>query len=132
MLLVKTHLDKSLIHGLGVFLDEDVVQGQILWKDVAGFDLVFTADSIKDLPQFYKDFVQIYASPLKDDQLHLCCDNAKFLNHSTSPNMQLININGIEYFSALSDLKAGTELVCNYNKCMYLPNFIHPTGFHTN
>lgn len=40
MLKVKTYLDKSDIHGIGVFADEDIEENQIIWKFDERFDKV--------------------------------------------------------------------------------------------
>src|SRR6185312_11978 len=42
MLLVKTYLDKSAIHGLGVFAAERIRKETKIWRFVYGFDQVYT------------------------------------------------------------------------------------------
>ena len=42
MLLVKTYLDKSLIHGVGVFADEFIKKGTLMWEFNPLIDVVLT------------------------------------------------------------------------------------------
>ena len=42
MLLVKTYLDKSRIHGLGVFAAQPICKGAKIWRFVYGFDRFYT------------------------------------------------------------------------------------------
>ena len=39
-------------------------------------------------------------------------DMVNYLNHSASPN--IVSVNDGEYFEALTDIPAGTELMVNY------------------
>ncbi len=45
MLLVKTHLGKSKINGIGLFADEFISKGKVIWKFTPGFDFVLTKKS---------------------------------------------------------------------------------------
>ena len=42
MLLVKTYLDKSSIHGVGVFAGETIRKDQKIWRLVYGLDRFYT------------------------------------------------------------------------------------------
>ena len=42
MLLVKTYLDRSPIHGLGVFAAEFIRKGTRVWRFVESFDRVYS------------------------------------------------------------------------------------------
>jgi len=60
MLLVKTKLGPSKIHGIGLFVDEFIPKGTIVWKFVPGFDLKFTKEEVEKFPGLAKDFVHFY------------------------------------------------------------------------
>jgi len=61
MLLVKTYLDKSPIHGLGVFAAKRIPKGAKIWRFVEGFDRCYTAKQFAKLPKAARDFLKDYA-----------------------------------------------------------------------
>ena len=109
MLQVKTYLDKSLIHGLGVFADQDIPKGTLVWRFNPLVDKIVTAEK---LPEIEEKFVQMYA--YYDTQLNkfiLPVDNDRFTNHSDNPNTSPLP-NG--KMVAIKDIKAGEEITSNY------------------
>ena len=60
MLLVKTYLDKSAIHGLGVFAGQFIRKGTKIWRYVEGFDRAYSPKQFARLPKPAKDFIQKY------------------------------------------------------------------------
>lgn len=116
MLVVKTHLKYSDIHGLGCFAGEDIKKGQLVWRFDQGIDLIFTDDDLKNLPSSFGEFLQIYAySPLSDNKKTyiLCADHARHMNHSEDPNLlETPEGNNV----ALRDIKRGEELTCDYRQ----------------
>ncbi len=117
MIIVKTHLKYSEIHGLGCFAGEDIKEGQVVWRFDAGIDLVFTETDLKKLPSSFNEFLKIYAySPLDsggEKTYILCADHARHMNHSDNPNL-LESPEGLNI--AIKDIKAGEELTCDYRK----------------
>lgn len=114
MLLVKTLLKYSLIHGVGCFADEDIIKGTLVWRFDEGIDLALTASEIAQLPDSFQAFLKTYAYvPLNsdDDMYILCIDHARHMNHSDNPN--LLETPGGENVAA-RDIKRGEELTCNY------------------
>ena len=49
MLLVKTYLDKSPIHGIGVFAGETIRKDAKIWRFVYGFDRFYTRKRLAKL-----------------------------------------------------------------------------------
>ena len=47
MLYVKTKIRLSKVHGIGLFADENIPKGTVIWRFTPGFDLKFTDDQIK-------------------------------------------------------------------------------------
>jgi SET domain-containing protein len=116
MLIVKTHLKYSEIHGLGCFAGEDIKKGQTVWRFDPGIDLVFTEEQLKKLPPSFTDFLKVYAySPLNesDKKFILCADHARHMNHDGNPNL-LETPEGLNV--ALRNIKAGEELTCDYTQ----------------
>ena len=57
MLLVKTYLDKSSIHGLGVFASQVIRKGTKVWRFVDGFDRVYSPTQFAKLPKPARDYL---------------------------------------------------------------------------
>lgn len=116
MLIVKTILKYSEIHGLGCFAGEDIKKGQIVWRFDEGIDLIFKESDLKNFPVSFVEFLKMYAySPLVNTEKTyvLCADNARHMNHDENPNLDETP-DGLNV--ALRDIKAGEELTCNYNQ----------------
>jgi SET domain-containing protein len=122
MLIVKTKLKYSEIHGLGCFAAEDIKKGQTVWRFDQGIDLTFSENDLKQLPTSFVEFLKTYAySPLNyncnnndnDKKYILCADNARHMNHSDDPNLDETP-DGLNI--ALRNIKIGEELTCNYNQ----------------
>lgn len=114
MLMVKTFLQYSGIHGLGCFAAEDIKKGTVVWRFDEGIDLSFTEEDLKKFPESFKEFLKIYAySPTteKEKIFILCIDHARHMNHSDDPSL-LETPDGLNI--AARDIKSGEELTCNY------------------
>jgi uncharacterized protein len=115
MLLVKTFLDKSKIHGIGLFTDQFISKGTIVQKFISGFDLTIDEKNLDKLPEAAKEQFLTYAYKNKNTGKYiLCADNARFLNHSDNPNLISDNPNE-EIDIAVRDIQIGEELTVNYN-----------------
>ena len=81
MIFVKTRLEKSNIHGVGCFADEDIPKGTIIWAFTPGFDQEFSRQILEKLStparaQFLK---YAYVSK-KTGNYILCTDDTRFFN----------------------------------------------------
>lgn len=116
MLVVRTSLKYSPIHGLGCFAEENIKKGQIVWEFDSRFDLEFSEDELKNFSPSYLDFLKVYSYTVIKDQKKiyvLCGDHARHMNHSESPNLlEAGTVNGQNI--AARDIQAGEELTCNY------------------
>src|ERR1700735_883561 len=116
MLLVRTRLDVSKIHGIGLFADEYIAEGTATWKFLAGFDLRLSQGTIDHLSDSAKQQVLKYA--YFDARLglyELCSDDARFFNHADQPNTRSrVTAAGDEVDVAIRDIGAGDELTCDY------------------
>lgn len=116
MLLVRTHIGPSPIHGLGVFADEDITEGQHVWRFTHGYDLELTIDQFESLPEHVREFVAHYG--YLDFHLNhylLCFDHARFINHSNHPNIctdHTVDPHGIDI--AVRPIKTGEEITTDY------------------
>lgn len=115
---VKTKVLPSKIHGLGLFANENIKKGSVIWKFTPGFDIKFTKGEIKKLPKQAKDFLEVYGwLSKKSGKICLSSDNGKYFNHSASPNcLSKYYENEEEVITkAIKDIKKGEEITDNYN-----------------
>ena len=116
MLLIKTKLDVSPIHGIGLFADEFIAEGTIIWKFNDLIDLRFAEDRIEQLAESAREQIKKYSYREKHSGLYvLCGDDARFFNHSEDPNcLDIYSGEEQDLTVARRDVKAGEELTCNY------------------
>ena len=88
MLLCKTEVRVSPIHGLGLFALEAISAGRAVWRFTPGFDLDLDPRELNRLSPAERAWLLRYG--YVDKQLQrfiLCCDDARFINHSENPNV---------------------------------------------
>jgi len=85
MLLVKTYLDRSPIHGLGVFAGEFIRKGTKIWRFVEGFDRCYSPKQFAKLPKPARDYLESYAYRV-DGEILFTVDNDHYINHSDDAN----------------------------------------------
>jgi hypothetical protein len=109
MLLVKTYLDKSKIHGLGVFAGQFIRKDAKIWRFVFGFDRYYTRKRLAKLPKAARDYIKLHGYQWKNEIL-LSMDYDTFMNHSETPNTYYRN----GYVLARNAIRKGTELTNDY------------------
>ncbi|MDB5036759.1 MAG: hypothetical protein JWQ35_287 [Bacteriovoracaceae bacterium] len=116
MLLVKTKIGVSSIHGIGVFADQYVMRGTPMWKFQPGFDLQLTLAELDRLSEPARHQTLNYAYLDRSSNRYiLCADDARFYNHSEMPNTGPDPTNPDDYIDvALLDIEPGEEILCNY------------------
>ena len=107
MLVIKTYLAASKINGLGVFAEDRIPTGSLVWEFTPGFDLELR---IGQLPELAHAYVRHYGNRVEPDVYLLCSDNARFMNHSDDANISAGDARNF----ALRDIAAGEEITCNY------------------
>ncbi|HMA89662.1 MAG TPA: SET domain-containing protein [Burkholderiales bacterium] len=116
MLLVRTRLAPSAIHGLGVFAAEPIARGAEVWRFAPGFDLDLDPKALEAVPAQVREWLLVYG--YLDPRLQrfiLCCDDARFINHSATPNLRpdfAREPHGVDL--ALRDVAPGEELTVDY------------------
>ena len=113
-MLVRTKLDKSSIAGIGLFAEEAIKAGTVVWKFQPKLDLLLTKDEVNELADAAKEQFLNYAYFDESYGKYLLCgDDARFFNHSDDPNCA--NGDGDEDTTiAARDIEKGEELTCNY------------------
>ena len=111
MLLVKTYLDKSPIHGIGVFAGEDIRKGRKIWVFAEGYDRFYSPKQFAKLPKQARAFLNSYGYRV-DGEVLFTVDNDRHINHSEEPNTYLRD----GYVLARVDIKKGTEITNDYRE----------------
>jgi uncharacterized protein len=117
MLLVRTELKESNIHGIGLFAKEFIPKNTIIWRFTPGFDLKFSKEQILILPDLLKIYICKYAWKSTKSKLYcFSSDNGKFFNHSNNPNTNSFYKSDEEEVItiAIRDIKIGDEITDNY------------------
>lgn len=109
MLLVKTKLGFSNIHGIGLFADQEIPKNTLVFEEDE-FTLKISVEKYNSLDKIQKHFLDVY-SYRKNNFYYLSIDNDRFMNHSETPNTFQ---EGTKTYS-LFNIKYGDELTCNYN-----------------
>jgi uncharacterized protein len=106
MLLIKTYVKESRLHGVGVFSSELVLKGTIVWRFCDGVDLIVAE---KDAWGLWRECLDHYGW-LEDGFYVFCNDNAKYINHSLEANLEKSN----DTMIASRDIQPGEEITENY------------------
>ena len=122
MLLVRTRLDRSEIDGIGLFAEEDIQRGTVIWRFDPSIDQRFSEDTLSKLSLGAREQIEKYSYREKHSGLYvLCGDDARFFNHSTDPNCIDIYEDALDpndahdVTLALRDIRRGEELTCDYS-----------------
>ena len=116
MLLVKTRIDRSRIHGFGLFAAEPILQGTPVWRFTPWFDLEMSPPCLEMLTGEQRASLLHYG--YIDPRLGsfiLCCDDARFVNHSDTPNTFphfTEDRHGVDI--AVRDIEKGEEITTDY------------------
>jgi hypothetical protein len=116
VLLVRTSLGPSEIHGIGLFADEFIPNGTITWRYVDGFDLRLAQSVVDSLAPPAREQVLKYGyfDP-RVGLYELCSDDARFFNHADTPNTASVESpSGGHVDLATRDIAKGEELTCDY------------------
>lgn len=118
---IKVSIKKSRIDGQGVFADEDVKRGAIVWQYTEGHDSKMTREAFDALDEPTKTAMQriaylspttaMWVSPPEDDP-------ACYTNHDPETNNTTVvvdrQISDEPLFVANRDIRAGEEITNNY------------------
>lgn len=117
MLLVRAGIGPSQLHGYGLFALEDIPQGTKIWQFTDGFDLDVEPERLDDMPEMIRDVLLHYGYiDARLSRFILCCDDARFLNHSSTPNIRTDfsgDPHGVDV--AARNIEAGEELTVDYS-----------------
>lgn len=116
MMLVKTKIGLSRIHGIGLFAAESIRAGTIVWEFTSGVDAAYTREEVEVLPEpLRSEILSLKHSYISQHSGKYVTNggNAKYFNHSFEPNV----IDGeSEECVAARDIAVGEELTIDYTK----------------
>ena len=116
MLKVKTYLNTSTVHGIGIFAGEDIPKGTVIWEFNPHVDLVYTPEEWSTIACSISEqslaALKRYIYKEKGNY-YLCLDNAQFMNHCLS-EFNVENSREENRMLSCSDISQGEELLCNY------------------
>ncbi len=118
MIFVKTKVLPSKIQGLGLFADEFIPKGTIIWKFTPGFDLKFTKEQINKFPKQVQEYLETYCwLSKKSHKFCFSSDNGKYFNHSKTPNSLSAYYEDEEEVvtKTLRDIQKGEEITDDYS-----------------
>jgi hypothetical protein len=113
MLLVRTVLRSSPIHGLGLFAAQRIAAGTPVWRFMPDIDLALPPEVRVPDRAFLTHYAQ--QCPMTRRWI-ICTDSARFMNHSDTPNV-LVRAplwDPALTHDALCDIEAGDEMTCDY------------------
>ncbi len=116
MMLIRTRVAPSTIHGMGLFTVEPVPAGTPVWRFEPGFDHDFSPAQFAALPPLAREHTRWFCFVSQvDGHVILSGDHACFINHSPTHNTGTPpNAAPPVTTIALRDLAAGEEITCNY------------------
>ena len=116
MMLIKTRVGPSAIHGQGLFAVDAVPRSTPIWRFEPGFDRIFTTAQFTAFPPAVREHVRWFGFFSREDgSVTLSGDHSCFMNHSPTPNTGALP-ESVEPITtvALRDIRAGEELTCDY------------------
>ncbi|MCX6793122.1 MAG: SET domain-containing protein [Candidatus Falkowbacteria bacterium] len=115
MIHIKYRLDKSSLHGIGLFAAEDIIKGALIYTPSPALDVNITQEQFDSLDEKEKAEIRwwgFFDEPTQ--KWHVDFDVSHFINHSTNRTVAQDPNHSDAYLVAVKDVKAGEELTQNY------------------
>lgn len=113
MLTVKTSLRPSATHGIGVFAEQFIPAGTVVWQFQPDFDFRVSEESVAALPEIARQRLLHYSAKWGGGYV-ISADDARFLNHSETPNLRTHDEPDCDI--AIRDIQIGEELFEDYRE----------------
>ena len=108
MMLVRTRVAPSAIHGMGLFAVEAIRRGTPVWRFEPGFDREFAPEEFAALSAEAQAHLRWFAYVDRETGGRvLSGDHTCFMNHAPDSTPPIVTV-------ALRDIAAGEELTCDY------------------
>lgn len=115
MIHISYKLLASELHGVGLFANEDIKSGQLIYTASPLLDLNIPQDQFNGLDQREKDEILWWGFFDQPSQMwHVDFDVSKFINHSYDATVTQDQSHDEAYLIASRDIRSGEELTQNY------------------
>lgn len=115
MIHIKYKLDRSTHHGIGLFADENIKQGQLIYTASPLLDVNITQEQFDTLSDREKEEFQWWGFFDEPSQKwHVDFDVSKFINHEKEGTVTQDKDHTEAYLVAARDIAQGEELTQNY------------------
>ena len=115
MIHIKYKLDRSDKYGIGLFADEDLKEGQLVYTASSLLDVNITQEQFDSLSDREKEEFQWWGFFDEQSQRwHVDFDVSKFINHSREGTTTQDVSHEEAYLVTTRDIKKGEELTQNY------------------
>lgn len=118
MLTIKTALKSSRLHGIGLFADQRIPAGTVIWRFDPAFDMHFPDAVYEAAPAVQKHHIDYYGFLSKATREHIySIDDSRFMNHSDAPSVVVTYGpgEGEPTMVARRDIAPGEEITVNYH-----------------
>jgi SET domain-containing protein len=120
MLLVRTKVAPSMVHGLGLFADQFIPRGTRIWEYNDAVDHRFDDTRLVGLSDDEQTELlrRTYVNP-RTGLYVFCGDDARYMNHADDPNTEDVGydeglVNGEGITVAARDIHPGEEILSDY------------------
>lgn len=114
MLTKRTIVKESPIAGLGLFADEKIGKGELVWIFHPSIDKEVSIDDWDDIPSYCKNYIISHSWVCNfTGKRFMSFDNDRFTNHSKDPN---ISEDEAGNMVANREIEKGEEIVCDYEE----------------
>ncbi len=115
MIHIKYKLDKSNLHGIGLFTEEDIKKGQVVYSSSPVLDVNISQEQFDSLDEKEKREIRFWGFWDEPNNVwHVDFDSSKFINHSSDSTLTQDKKHKDAHLVATRDIKAGEELTQNY------------------
>jgi uncharacterized protein len=117
MLIVPTSVKQSEIAGLGLFAEQYIPKGTVIWKFNPIIDILYTPEDVTNMPEDVRKIITHFAFLSKVSGMYvLPIDNDRFMNHSLNNNIDSVFVEGEKELLGVAnrDIQVGEEILTNY------------------
>lgn len=115
MIHIKYKLRESELHGIGLFADEEIGRGTLVYSASPELDVNISESRFQNLDPKEQEEVRYWGYWDKANNVwHVDFDNTRFINHSYNANLTQDEEYGEAHLIATRDIKKGEELTQNY------------------
>jgi len=115
MIHIKYRLDRSALHGIGLFADEAIKKGQVVYTASPALDLNLSKNQFEGLNEKEQTEVKYYGFwDELNNVWHVDFDVSRFINHSSDASLTQEKGHKDAYLIAARNINSGEELTQNY------------------